>query len=57
MKLKKQFFNKFWENIDKKTPLYGSDIKGTLFDENDAYPWDLNKIESVLKQNKKRWVE
>ena len=34
--------------MTKTTPLYGADVKGTLFKENSSYAWDLNKLDSVL---------
>ena len=32
-------------------PLYGSDVKGSLFQNFSKYPWDLTKIDSVLKES------
>ena len=39
----------FWENISKFSPLYGSDVPGTLFKKNSDYPWNLNKLDSSLR--------
>ena len=37
-----------WANLDKKFPLYGADIKGSLIDESDSSTWNLNNLSSVL---------
>lgn len=29
--------------------MYGADVPGSLFKKNSNYPWDLNKLDSVLK--------
>lgn len=38
----------FWENVGKTAPLYGADVPGSLFKPDSKYPWDLNKLQSVL---------
>lgn len=39
----------FWENLNLPSPLYGSDIKGSLFESNEAGEWNFNKLDSCLK--------
>jgi jumonji domain-containing protein 2 len=38
----------FWENLDLPSPLYGSDIKGSLFEDNEAGEWNFNKLDTCL---------
>ena len=47
------FVKKFWDNLKRSTPLYGSDVKGTLFEKNTKYPWNLNYLERTLRYSKK----
>ena len=37
----------FWRNIAFSPPLYGADIKGSLFD--DGVAWDLKNLPGILK--------
>ncbi len=41
-----------YENLGKtdKCYLYGSDIPGSMFEENTNFPWNLNNIETVLNE-------
>lgn len=39
----------FWENLDLPPPLYGSDIKGSLFDDGEAAEWNFNHLDSCLR--------
>ena len=40
----------FWSNLDSSSPLYGSDVRGSLFEDKDkADQWDLRKLDSCLK--------
>lgn len=39
----------FWSSLFNQTLLYGADVPGTLFKQKSNYPWDLTKLESVLK--------
>lgn len=43
----------FWKNITKNTPLYGSDVPGSLFEKQGSYPWSLNNLDSSLRYFKK----
>ena len=44
------FEEDFWSNLDNSSPLYGSDVRGSLFtDEDRADQWDLRKLDSCLK--------
>jgi len=38
-----------WTNIDKKFPLYGADIKGSLIEESDPSSWNLNHLCLMLR--------
>ena len=38
----------FWDNLHKKSPLYGCDIKGSLFSENNPSQWNLRHLPSCL---------
>ena len=39
----------FWSSLDQSPPLYGSDIKGSLFEDRDkAGAWDLRHLSSCL---------
>ncbi len=40
----------FWNTVNGNSPLYGSDVKGSLFKPDSEYSWDLNKIQSILKE-------
>ena len=42
------YFKKIWKNLGKSTPLYGADVKGSLFRDDSKYPWDLTKLDTVL---------
>ena len=40
----------FWSNLDSSSPLYGSDVRGSLFvDDDQAGQWDLRNLDSCLK--------
>jgi jumonji domain-containing protein 2 len=39
----------FWDNLHLPSPLYGCDVKGSLFDANDGYPWNLRKLGTCLQ--------
>lgn len=42
--------NYFWNNLDLGSPLYGSDVSGSLFEDKDrADEWDLRKLNSCLQ--------
>mmetsp|Transcript_32522 Transcript_32522/g.49744 ORF Transcript_32522/g.49744 Transcript_32522/m.49744 type:complete len:289 (-) Transcript_32522:1110-1976(-) len=36
----------FWKSIQNSSPVYGSDVTGTLFD--DEVPWNLNELRTIL---------
>ena len=38
----------FWENLNLDCPMYGSDIKGSFFEEGEAGDWNFNKLDSCL---------
>lgn len=38
----------FWKNLHLPSPLYGCDLKGSLFDDNVTSSWDLRKLDSCL---------
>ena len=41
---------KFWSALDLQSPLYGSDVSGSLFvDEDQAKAWDLRNLDSCLR--------
>jgi len=42
----------FWKNINFSPPLYGADMKGSLFDDN--VPWDLKSLPGLLKEGLKQ---
>lgn len=39
----------FWENLHLPSPLYGCDVKGSLFDAADPYPWNLRRLGTCLQ--------
>lgn len=39
----------YWENLHRPSPLYGSDVKGSLFEGGEAGQWDLKQLDSCLK--------
>jgi jumonji domain-containing protein 2 len=44
----------FWRTIAFSPPLYGADIKGSLFDEN--VPWDLKNLPGVLSDGLRKKI-
>mgnify|MGYP001802970173 CR=1 FL=1 len=45
-----KYEREFWTNLDNSSPLYGSDVPGSLFVEEDrAGEWDLRKLDSCLR--------
>jgi hypothetical protein len=44
-----EFEEEFWSSLDMHPPLYGSDVKGSLFkDSEKAGQWDLRNLDSCL---------
>ncbi|MEM7675935.1 MAG: hypothetical protein AAF449_08025 [Myxococcota bacterium] len=42
--------NVFWSSLAESSPLYGSDVRGSLFvDEDEAGAWDLRRLDSCLR--------
>jgi hypothetical protein len=40
----------FWGSLDESSPLYGSDVPGSLFsDRDDPGQWDLRNLDSCLR--------
>ena len=39
----------FWDNLHLPSPLYGCDIKGSLFETDDPSPWNLQNLASCLQ--------
>ena len=39
----------FWDNLHLPSPLYGCDIKGSLFNSDDPSPWNLQNLASCLQ--------
>jgi len=44
----------FWKNIGFSPPLYGADIRGSLFDDN--IPWDLKNLPGLLSEGLKKKI-
>lgn len=38
----------FWKNLHLPSPVYGCDLKGSLFDDSISSSWDLRKLNSCL---------
>ena len=38
---------KYWKNITYKTPLYGADVAGSVFDD-DVHTWNIGCLPSIL---------
>lgn len=38
---------KYWKNITYKTPLYGADVSGSIFDD-DVHAWNIGCLPSIL---------
>ena len=45
------FFIQFWKNIAFSPPLYGADLLNTLMEDSSAGSWNLNNLDSVLKDS------
>ena len=39
----------FWENLHLDSPLYGSDVSGSLFEPNEGGQWNLKNLKTCLK--------
>lgn len=46
---KEDFEAFFWDNLHLPSPLYGCDVKGSLFDAEDETPWNLRNLDSCLQ--------
>ena len=42
---------KFWRSLSTSSaaPLYGSDVPGTLFNEDEGGAWNLNRLDTMLQ--------
>lgn len=38
---------KYWKNITFRTPLYGADVSGSIFDD-DVHAWNISNLPSIL---------
>ena len=43
---------KFWRSLSFNPPLYGADVKGSLFDT--KVPWNLNELKTILNDGLER---
>ena len=39
---------KYWRSLSFNPPIYGADVKGTLFD--NKVPWNLNELQTILNE-------
>lgn len=42
----KKIEEKFWRSLSFNPPIYGADVKGSLFDK--GIPWNLNELDTIL---------